>query len=289
MRTIIFLCVIVFCVAGCSDDPSMPSEKDADVLLLKDAHFPSWSPDGSSIVCNRTIPEVGHCVWFMKATGAESDTLFEDADGEYGPMFPKWMPDGTHIVYHRTRDDDPTSTYEFVIHDLEGGEPKICDSQAFWHDAAFTLVPDGSEVLFTVLQEGSKIYALDLSDGTERFIYNGEGAAVSPDCQWIAYSLDDTVTVAPFGGGQEVKFEYGYWVAWTPDSQHIIFTGIGSSGDIDLIIVSKDGTYRAQLTDDPEYDLCPALAPEGDKVLYVKTPDDDYGPFDLRCLNLDLD
>jgi Tol biopolymer transport system component len=268
----------------------MPGEKDADVLLMRDAHFPSWSPDGKSIICNRTTPALMHYVWVMNAAGAESDTLFGDADGEYGPMFPEWMPDSRHIVYHRVRDEDLTTVREFVIHDLDGGEPTVWEAPVgFWDDAAFTMVPDGSEILFTGYQEAHKIFALDLSDGTERLICYGELASVSPDLQWITYSLDDTVTVAPFGGGQEVKLEYGYWATWTPDSRHIVFTGIGSSGDADLIIVSRDGSYRAQLTDDSEYNVLPAVSPEGDKVLYVKTADLDNGPFDLWCLDLDLD
>lgn len=286
MRAAIVLCSVVVCLAGCSGDPSGPSVVEVDVLLLEDAHFPSWSPDGSVLICNRAVTGLEHCVWWITAAGTDSDTLFVDASCEYGPWYPKWMPDGRHVVYHRTRQNARDPAYEFVILDLDSGDPVVWEVPGFWHDAAFTLVPDGTEVLYTMSQE---TWALDLSDGAVRFVCDGTSAAASPDGQWIAFSKDDSITVAPFGGGQDVKLEMGWCPAWTPDSQYIVFSGYGASGDPDLIIVSTDGLYRRQLTDDSDWDLRPAVSPQGDKVAYVKTPDDDFGPFNLRLLELDLD
>lgn len=288
MRAIITLCLVVFILAGCSDDPTRPGTKKSDVLLLKDAHFPAWSPDGSGLVCNRIVPGLERCVWWITENGRASDTLFVDESGRYGPWFPKWMPDGTHVVYYRSRVRGQERVDEFVIHDLNGGNPIVWEVPGFWHDAAFTLVPDGSEVLYTALDQGHKIWALNLSNGTTRIVCEGETAAVSPDGQWIAFSTDDTVAVAPFTGGQGVKLEAGWGPAWTPDSQYIIFSGYGESGDPDLIIRSRDGSHRRQLTDDPELDVRPSVAPQGGKVAYVKTPDSDVGPFNLRLLELDL-
>lgn len=285
MRAAIVLCSVAICLVGCSSDPSGPSTEESDVLLLTDAHFPSWSPDGSGLICNRAVTGLEHCVWWVTAEGTESETLFVDAGGEYGPWYPQWMPDGRRVVYYRSRERTRDSVHEFAVFDLDGGDPVAWQVPAFWHDAAFTLVPDGSEVLYT----SGGIWALNLSDGATRFVCDGGGAAASPDGQWIAFSEDDTITVAPFGGGQALKFEMGWWPAWTPDSEYIVFCGYGTSGDSDLIIASTDGSYRRQLTDDPEYDLRPAVSPQGDKVAYVKTIDDDFGPFNLRLLMLDLD
>jgi hypothetical protein len=289
MRAGIILCSVLICLVGCSGDPSSPGAVEADVLLLADALFPSWSPDSSGLICNRAVTGLEHCVWWIAGVGGVSDTLFVDASGEYGPWYPEWMPDGQRVVYHRTRERTLESVYEFVIHDLDGGDPVVWEVPDFWHDAAFTLVPDGSEVLYTTLSSTRQIWALDLENGATRLVRDGQTAAASPDGQWIAFAKDDTIRVAPFGDGEDVKYEMGWSPAWTPDSQYIVFSGYGASGNPDLIIVSMDGSYRRQLTDDPDWDLHPAVAPQGDKVAYVKTVDDDYGPFNLRILSLDLD
>jgi len=93
VRAAIVLWLIVFCLASCSDDPAKPGATDVDVLL-KDAHFPSWSPDGTGLICNRTTTKLERSVWWITASGTESGALFADATGTYGPWYPKWMPDG---------------------------------------------------------------------------------------------------------------------------------------------------------------------------------------------------
>jgi Tol biopolymer transport system component len=76
-------------------------------------------------------------------------------------------------------------------------------------------------------------------------------------------------------------------VAWTPDSRYIVFTGFSEeSGDIDLILLSRDGTYREELTHDSDFEICPAVSPLGRELVYVKTPDLDEGPFQVRRLKL---
>lgn len=283
MKAVSIICMTLFLLLGCSDNTSGPGETKADFLLLKNAHFPSWSPDGKGLVCNRSVPSFEYCTWRVAANGTYSDTLLCDPAG-YGPWYPKWMPDGERIVYHRTRSDGLEPVYEFVIRDLQGGDPVVWSVQSFWHDAAFTLSTDGSEVLYSTSKYAA--WALNLSDGSIRFVCEGYGASGSPDGQWLAFTKNDSITVAPLGGGPEVTFEPGWGPAWTPDSKYIIFAGFGESTNPDLIIVSRDGSYRAQLTDDPEWDLRPVVSPHGDRLAYVKTPDDDYGPFNIRIFDL---
>ncbi|MFH1754682.1 MAG: hypothetical protein ABIA59_03165 [Candidatus Latescibacterota bacterium] len=284
MKSVIITCMTLLLLLGCSDNSSSPEGKTkTDFLLLKNAHFPSWSPDGMGLVCNRSLPEFEYCVWWITINGTISDTLLLDTNG-YGPWYPKWMPDGQRVVYHRTRSDGVDPVYEFVIQDLQGSNPIVWNVPAFWHDAAFTLVSDGSELLYSTRKDTS--WALSLSDGSVRFISDGYGASASPDGQWLAFTKNDSITVTPFGGGLAITFEPGWDPAWTPDSKYIIFSGFGKSASPDLIIVSTDGSYRAQLTDDPEWDLRPEVSPNGDRLAYVKTADDDYGPFNIRIIDL---
>lgn len=289
MRVSLVFCIAALCVAGCSSSPSAPDEDVTDaLLLLEDAWFPSWSPDGTGVICNRTPPGPGNCVWWVSADGEESDTLIVDADD---PLFPKWMPDGRHIAYYRSREDGKDSVHEFVVHDLDGGDPVVREVPSLCANELFTVVPDGSELLYTVTSGSSgQIWAVDLSDGSMRFVRDGRSGVVSPDGEWIAFVKMEYdvrfVAVAPSSGGAEVVSERGSFPAWTPDSEYIVFSGFRPSNDPDLVIMSRDGSYREFLTDDPELDFAPAVAPQGDRLAYGKTPTDQYGPFNIRLLEL---
>ena len=289
MRVILVFCIAAMCMAGCSSNPSAPDEDVTDVLLLlEDAWFPSWSPDGTGIICNRTPPGPGNCVWWVSADGEESDTLIVDAEG---PLFPKWMPDGRHITYYRRREGSRASVHEFVIHDLDGGDPLVWEVPSVNANELFTVMPDGSELLYTVTDGSSgQIWALDASDGSTRFVRDGLSGVVSPDGEWVAFVKMEydvrVVVVAPFGGGVEVPLERGSFPAWTPDSEYIVFMGYRPSNDLDLVIRSRDGSYREFLTDGPAMDFAPAVAPQGDRLAYGKTPTGEYGPFDIRLLEL---
>ena len=172
------------------------------------------------------------------------------------------------------------------MHDLQGSPAVVWPVPSFWHDAAFRLCPDGTRVIYTTLEGGRTLWALDLASGSTAALRAGSGGALSPDGQWIAYAVDGTIAVAPLAGGAERRFEPGYQPCWTPDSRSLVFTGIGVHGHVDLILLEVDSGLRRPLTDDPELDLRSSVSLDGHTVVFVKTLDDDYGPFNLWLLDL---
>jgi hypothetical protein len=295
-KSIILLFFLLMSLGACSDDTQSPSTEKNDILLLADAHFPCYSPDGMEIICSRTTTSLRYCVWrILRKTpisGAPSDTLFEDTSLKYGPMFPKWMPDGEHVVYYGVDQAEEHRYFRIRAVSTDPADPVPLwwqiEIDDMWDDAAFTLTPDGTEVFYTDWTEsGNAVFALDLNDESTRPVCLGDQAAISPDGKWIAISSEDSLAIVPTAGGEWLKLEPGWWVAWTPDSRYIVFTGFSEeSGDTDLILLSRDGTYREELTNDSDWDLCPAVSPLGGELVYVKTPDADEGPFQLRRLKL---
>jgi dipeptidyl aminopeptidase/acylaminoacyl peptidase len=236
----------------------------AETLLLEDAGNPWWSPDGSMIACNRPTPSYSDediQIWEVPAVGGDPDTLILDS---YGAFLPIWLPDGRHIVYMRA-----TPGHEFVVYDLDGGPPVVWPVPSLWDDPGLSLSPDGAEILYT--SSAREIWALNLSNGSIHFIREGTGGVISPDDQWLAFfTPDDTLAIEPTGGGPVQLFEQGAYATWTPDSQYLVFTGLGASGYPDLIGMSRDGLLRQQLTEDPEMEYRPAISPDGTTVAYGK-------------------
>jgi Tol biopolymer transport system component len=254
----------------------------SETQILSNALFPSWSPDGSEIACNM-ITSFDRA-FVVPSGGGIPATLITDAEG---PALPHYMPDGDHVVYFRVRSGDTADVYEFVIHDLLGGDPVVWEAPQFWYDERFTLTADGAEVVFTMQEPGEQVWALDLSDGSTRYVTAGKGAAISPDGQWIAYTVSDTMLVVEATGAKFTQeLGSGRGPSWLPDNYNLICTGTGDSGTSDLILYSRDGSYRQQLTDDVYQDLWCEVSRDGKSVAYVKTLNIDTGPFYIYVMGV---
>jgi hypothetical protein len=255
------------------------------IMVLQDAFSPSWSPDGSEFVCCRpTGGEYGDediRVWRVSASGQDTTLVISDPLGAFEPL---WLPDGQHIVYNRFG-----SGAELVVFDLKGGAPVVWPVPGLWDDPGLYLAPGGGEVLYSIWQPtGGETWALDLADGTTRFVWEGLGGTISPDGEWIAFfTSGDTLAVAPLSGGAVRRFELGTRACWTPDSRFVVFTGISESGTFDLIMVSRDGSCRWELTDDPLMDWSGEVSPDGKQLLFTRCLSGDTPPFDVWALDLE--
>jgi Tol biopolymer transport system component len=277
--------VLIIATIGCDDlDKATQPKAPVHELLLENALWPSWSPDGSELVFNRFASSGGNMeIWRLPLTGGEADTLIADPTGTW----PMWLPDGQRIVYYRWSDE---SSDGFVVYDVSTEESTFWEAPDVWDDVGFNLSPDGSEVLYT--RWGAELNvtrALNLTDGSIRHVVDGTAGAISPDGQWIAYGTqEDTLAIAPVGGGDTLLLEMGGAPRWTPDSKYVVFCGFDADDEsIDLIAVSRDGTFREQLTDEPELSWYHSVSPQGDKIAYIRS-EGEFGPHELWLLDLDL-
>ncbi len=118
--------------------------------------------------------------------------------------------------------------------------PQATDRILSWLDASIAsdLSPDGSTVVFDEEGEGSRSHGYSIylrhSDGSPALrLGDGFAASLSPDGQRVAALTADAppaVTILPTGAGEPQTMARGpivgySAVAWTPDSQSIVFAG----------------------------------------------------------------
>jgi len=251
-----------------------PAAHADPTLVLEDAALPSWSPDGSSMVCVRSFPDwydlANAQFWLAPLAGAPTRL-----GAIAGASWPLWLSDGQHIAYHRRRDirPDPGLVYEFVVVDLQGENPVVWQVPYLWDDPGMSLSPDGGHVLYS--QGGNapaETWSLDLATGVRTLVVAGSGGVISPDGAWIAYgNQQGDFVIAPIGlppvrnlGGN------AFDGSWTPDSRYIVVTRIVNN-QFDLFIASREGTYLRALTNDPEMEWYARVSPSGDRVAYTRT------------------
>jgi hypothetical protein len=98
---------------------SIPSSGGEPTIVLRDAAFGEYSPDGSTIAYARDSGQGG--VWIANADGSDRRQLVA---GEI--VFPRWSPDGTKIAYGH---DGESRTY---VYDLATGETTSIAGVSTW-------------------------------------------------------------------------------------------------------------------------------------------------------------
>ena len=271
MRTRSFEIVLVF-VAVVLGAPAAYADP---TLVLENASSSAWSPDGGSLACVRSFPDweddANAQIWLVPVGGAPA-RLGDMSDA----FWPLWLSDGQRIVYYNSRNGLEGLIYEFVVVDLQGGNPVAWEVPQVWDDPGIYLSPDRRSVLYTQRLSGVyETWSLDLTNGARTLVVAEAGGVISPDGEWIAYvdSQSDLV-VARLGQPPVRNLGRGVFATWTPDSRFLVYTHVEGTGTSDLVIASREGTYSRDLTDDLEWELHPSVSPSGSSVAYTRTVGD---------------
>ena len=154
--------------------------------------FPSWSPDGSSILYHSEA-DGSFDVWALELeTGASRNLTAGSPDHE---RFPSWSPDGARIAFHSDRDGGG-----YYVQSLEDGAPTRVGDAPSDDPRVFHGVPqwspDGSELAWLSMDPSlpePAIVIRDLDgDGERRIDVPGVSSgrfdlAWSPDGRFFAY------------------------------------------------------------------------------------------------------
>ena len=162
------------------------------------------------------------------------------------------------------------------------------------------LSPDGNTVAY--IKDGetlSDIYVLHADGGWPARITTNRGLVAhwddempqwSPDGQWLTFTMDDHVHVAPVRGGLPKKIsdftEEAFSPKWMPDS-HGLIIGVTRHEADQLVLTDRDGCWPRALTDAANGDHWDANpSPDGRSVAFVFRPFDDLKRMDISLIDL---
>ena len=141
-------------VSPSGDDPQCWTETGVDA----DVFDPSWSPDGSGIVCavhsHPRGEDLGWRLYILDVAGAELDPggenlsrLVQVVDSEEDT--PAWSPDGTQIAFSGVRDGQ----WDLFVTDAEGSElEQLTDTECDELHPSWS--PDGRMLVFQANPHG---------------------------------------------------------------------------------------------------------------------------------------
>ncbi len=191
---------------------------------------PRWSPDGERIAYTR-----GGTIHVMNADGSDSVVVLPGQPAsavaelcETGGFPGGWSPDSSRIVYYSASVANGVGQVCTVTAD--GSEVNVIVSEPPVYNVEPVWSPDGKSIAFRSIREGNHdIYIVDLEDGSEQRLTEGEALDIEPD--------------------------------WSPDGEWIVF---GSSRDAvatDIYVMRADGSDVRRLTEHPAKDSYPVWSP----------------------------
>lgn len=224
----------------------------------------AWSPNGRWVVyrdSTRGINENDE-IFIARADGSERRNLTNHPANDWGP---DWSPDGSTVVFNSDRDGGAIRGY---LVGPDGSNLRRIEVDAWVEYPAFS--PDGKQIAFMgALGSNYEVFVANLASGAVTRLTDSPGHDAwpvwSPDGSTIAFkSVRDDCRIAPrdrdcWRGGPEdehediwlmqadgsnarrVTPEFGQFVAWSPDGDHLLISGHG------LFVVRPDGTGRLEL------------------------------------------
>lgn len=211
-------------------------------------------------------------------------------------MWPAISPDGNTVAFS----SDRNGNMDLFLMDLETlsvSPLPATDADEGW--SAFS--PDGSELAYAEISAlGWTIKVLDLASGTKRTLEAGWHPNWSPDGSEIAY-------VGPGDGGNEVYVVdsqggtpdnltdspnvYEFAPDWSPDGGSIIYSSDEGTmfEDVNLWIVDAGGVSAERVTDLAGWESEPGFSPEGDRIVFTRSPDPFNNPGGQSIVIANLD
>jgi len=280
------------CAAGISAQDRFPVQR----LTFDPAQegFPSWSPDGATIVYSYVERRDSGFVaglHIIPSAGGEPRWL-TGAIGEH----PNWSREGHYIVF------DADFGNSIMITSARGGLPvRIVPASILVSSGGNPIwSPDGSRIAF---KAGTDLWVLDVRTGEAELIFTREGMKAIPGC-WGAdgasvyvtlvdsegRSVGSSIIEARVGGPEfrEVRpagdHTYRY-MDLSPDGSLLAFVQC-EGRNCDLWVMPARGGAPVQLTMYPGYDDTPRWSPDGTRIAFTSTR---ANSFDVWVMTLDLD
>lgn len=206
--------------------------------------------------------------------------------------FAKISPDGRYIALLGSQDDGPRALYRLEI---DTGEATLLRADApteeggSWAEAVIAWTPDGESILYTGLVPGESVLAVtlrsyriatgeDIDVHTGSPLTRGSRIALSPDGGVLALTGEaHSIELVPISDSSELRtldvpgvgIDPVGDLAWTPDSNHLIFVGTEPETDTpSLWKISVDGGRSQKLGLSTDHIESIRLHPDGERLIF---------------------
>ncbi|MBW8010130.1 MAG: hypothetical protein FVQ83_02655 [Chloroflexi bacterium] len=222
---------------------------------------PSYSPDGEYIVYASGSPfglnfGVGNegKIYSMRVDGSDHRLLFSTLNVPRNPVF---SPDGSKIAFSVF--DLTEGNQDIYIMGSDGSNPiNITNHPSSNYSPAWS--PDGTKIAFTSIRDGNKEIYIMNTDGSgqvnvSRHPQNDSQPSWSPDGKYLVFTSrrDDPVD-PPLAAGP-------------------IFAEQGYSVNLEIYIMSVDGSGQENISNHPSNDSQPVWSPNGRMIAFVSYRD----------------
>jgi Tol biopolymer transport system component len=252
---------------------------------------PSFMPDGSALIFDRTDTDGNGSLWRVNADGTHEQRL-QTISGFPGDSSPVLSHDGTRIAVARAYGPHAhggLKTALYVLH-ADGSAPRLVAPFGYRDDVRnATWAPDGSRIVFDVIRndstgnangaalysvapDGSALRRLTPWDTTHTFA----NATFSPDGRRLIYKL--TPAGQDFGGNfyiagadassprQLTHFSSGSTAgsaSWSPDGRSLVYATTGKGLADDVFVMRSDGSGSRPVTRTSSWESAATWVPGG--------------------------